>query len=99
LMLSKQIATEWGKDNIRSNCISPGMIETPLTAGFYTVEGIREKRESVTPAGRIGQPRDISDAALFLASDRASFITGEEVTVDGGYTKMLMNLIPRPGFD
>jgi NAD(P)-dependent dehydrogenase (short-subunit alcohol dehydrogenase family) len=98
LMLSKQIATEWGKDNIRSNCISPGMIETPLTEGFYKVEGIREKRESVTPTGRIGLPRDISDAALFLASDRASFITGEEVTVDGGYTKMLMNLIPRPGY-
>jgi len=99
IMLSRQIAVEWGKDGIRSNVVSPGMVETPMSAPFYATEGVRARREAVIPTGRIGQPQDIADAALFLASPRASYINGEEIVVDGGYTRMLMNLIPRPGFD
>jgi NAD(P)-dependent dehydrogenase (short-subunit alcohol dehydrogenase family) len=48
---------------------------------------------------RIGMPQDIADAVLFLASDRSSYVNGDEITVDGGYVRTLMNLIPRPGFD
>ena len=99
IMLSRQIATEWGADGIRSNVVSPGMVETPMSAPFYATPGVRERRSAVIPAGRIGQPQDIADAALFLASDRASYINGDEIVVDGGYTRMLMNLIPRPGFE
>ena len=99
IMLSRQIAVEWGNDGIRSNVVSPGMVETPMSAPFYATEGVRARREAVIPTGRIGQPQDIADAALFLASPRASYINGEEIVVDGGYTRMLMNLIPRPGFD
>ncbi len=99
IMLSRQIATEWGGDGIRSNVVSPGMVETPMSAPFYATPGVREKRSAVIPVGRIGQPQDIADAALFLASARASYINGDEIVVDGGYTRQLMNLIPRPGFE
>lgn len=99
IMLSRQIAIEWGKDGVRSNVVSPGMVETPMSKGFYDTPGIRERRSSVVPMNRIGQPPDMADAALFLASDRASYITGEDILIDGGYSRMLMGLIPRPGFD
>lgn len=99
IMLSRQLATEWGPEGVRSNVICPGMIETPMTAEFYATPGIREKREALIPARRIGQPRDIAEAALFLASDRAAYLNGEEITVDGAYTRMIMNLVPRPGYD
>jgi NAD(P)-dependent dehydrogenase (short-subunit alcohol dehydrogenase family) len=46
---------------------------------------------------RIGAPQDMADAILFLASDRASYVNGDEITVDGGFTRTIMNLVPRPG--
>lgn len=46
-----------------------------------------------------GMPQDVADAILYLASDRSSYVNGDEITVDGGYASMLMNLVPRPGFD
>jgi NAD(P)-dependent dehydrogenase (short-subunit alcohol dehydrogenase family) len=99
VMLSRQIAVEWGHDGVRSNTLSPGMIDTPLTVEMYSKPGVREIRNKVVPAGRIGQPSDIADAALFLASARASYVSGEDIIVDGGYTRMLMSLVPRPGFE
>lgn len=98
LMLSRQLATEWAADGIRSNVVSPGLVETPMSREFYATPQIREKRSAAVPAGRIGAPQDIADAVLFLASRRASYVTGEEIIVDGGYSNMLMNLIPRPGY-
>jgi len=97
IMLSRQLAVEWGPD-VRSNVISPGLVETPMSRAFYEVEGVRERRSAVTPARRIGKPQDMADAVLFLASDRASYVTGEELLVDGGYSRMLMSFIPRPGY-
>ncbi|CAN7173757.1 SDR family NAD(P)-dependent oxidoreductase [Bosea sp. LjRoot9] len=99
VMLSRQLATEWAGEGVRSNVVSPGMVETPMSRDFYAAPGVRERRSAVVPAGRIGVPQDIADAALFLASPRASYITGQEIVVDGGYSRMLMNLIPRPGYD
>ncbi len=99
VMLSRQLATEWGPAGVRSNVVSPGMVETPMSQAFYATPGVREKRSAVTPMRRIGRPQDIADAVLFLASRRAGYINGDEITVDGGYTRMLMALIPRPGFD
>jgi NAD(P)-dependent dehydrogenase (short-subunit alcohol dehydrogenase family) len=99
VMLSRQLASEWGPQGIRSNVVSPGMIITPMSQSFYDTPGITERRTAVVPARRIGMPQDIADAILFLASDRSSYVNGDEITVDGGYVRTLMNLVPRPGFD
>jgi NAD(P)-dependent dehydrogenase (short-subunit alcohol dehydrogenase family) len=99
IMLSRQLASEWGPQGIRSNVVSPGMVITPMSQSFYDTPGVTERRTAVVPSRRIGMPQDIADAILYLASDRASYVNGDEITVDGGYANMLMNLVPRPGFE
>jgi NAD(P)-dependent dehydrogenase (short-subunit alcohol dehydrogenase family) len=99
IMLSRQLANEWGPHGIRSNVVSPGMVITPMSQAFYDTPGVTERRSAVVPMRRVGMPQDMADAILFLASDRASYVNGDEITVDGGYANMLMNLVPRPGFE
>jgi NAD(P)-dependent dehydrogenase (short-subunit alcohol dehydrogenase family) len=99
VMLSRQLATEWGAAGIRSNVVNPGMILTPLSQSFYDDPAITQARSAVIPAGRIGRPEDIAEAVLFLASARSAYITGDEITVDGGFTRTIMGLIPRPGYE
>ena len=99
IMLSRQLANEWGPHGIRSNVVSPGMVITPMSQAFYDTPGVTERRAAVVPMRRVGMPQDMADAILFLASDRASYVNGDEITVDGGYANMLMNLVPRPGFE
>lgn len=96
--LSQQLAVEWGPFGVRSNCVAPGMIRTALTAAYYEFPGILEAREGFTATRRIGTPEDIANAVLFLLSERAGYITGSEVEVNGGLSCMLMGKIPRPGF-
>ena len=97
-MLSRQLAAEWGPRGVRSNAICPGLIRTPLSAAFYADPEVERQRCAMTANGRIGEPGDIADAVLFLASPRADYVNGAELTVDGGLEGMLMALIPRPGF-
>jgi NAD(P)-dependent dehydrogenase (short-subunit alcohol dehydrogenase family) len=97
VMLSRQLASEWGPSGIRSNVVSPGMVITPMSQSFYDTPGVTERRTAVVPTRRIGMPQDIADAVLFLASDRSSYVNGDEITVDGGFTRTIMNLVPRPG--
>jgi len=99
IMLSRQLASEWGPDGIRSNVVSPGMVITPMSQAFYDTPGVTERRSAVTPMRRIAMPQDIADAVTFLASDRASYVNGDEIVVDGGFTRTIMNLVPRPGHD
>lgn len=89
LMLTKQLALEYARDNIRVLAVNPGTIETPLVA--EAAAGMNQPYEELKatwaeahPVGRVGQPRDIANAVLFLASDEASFMTGEYINVDGG---------------
>jgi glucose 1-dehydrogenase len=98
LQLSKQFAVEWGPHGVRSNAILPGLIRTPLSAAFYVNKEFEEKRKALVPSRRIGEPDDIAQAALFLASDRASYVNGAEILVDGGLSTMLMEMVPRPGY-
>jgi len=97
VMLSRQFASEWGPQGIRSNVVSPGLVVTPMSQAFYDTPGVTERRAAVTPVRRVGMPQDIADAVTFLASDRASYINGDEIIVDGGFTRTIMNLVPRPG--
>lgn len=98
LMLSRQLAQEWGPRGVRSNVVSPGLVRTPLSEAFYADEPTRLRREEMVPLRRIGQVRDIADAAVYLASDRAGYVTGQEILVDGGLSQTLMGLVPRPGY-
>jgi len=99
LLLSRQIAVEWGPEGVRSNAICPGMIRTALSARFYEEPGFEAKRAAVTASRRVGEPQDIADVALFLASPRSAYVNGAEVMVDGGMSSMLMDMVPRPGFN
>ena len=98
LIMSRQLAYEWGPRGVRSNCVSPGFVTTPMSAAFYADAEVKAKREAMTPLRRIGDPQDMADVALFLASDRASFVTGQDIVVDGGLSQTLMGLAPRPGY-
>lgn len=98
VMLSQQLAAEWGPHGIRSNVVSPGLVVTPMSQAFYDTPGVTERRTAVVPMRRIGAPQDMADATLFLASDRSSYVNGEEIIVDGGYARTLMSHVPRPGF-
>jgi len=85
LSLTRQLALEYAKDNIRVLAVNPGTIETPLALeGSTSVEALREAAARTHPLGRIGQPEEIANVVLFLASDKASFMTGSYVNVDGG---------------
>lgn len=99
LLLSRQLAAEWGPKGVRSNAILPGMIRTPLSAKFYEEPGFEAKRAGATASRRIGEPVDIAEPAVFLASDRAAYVNGAELLVDGGLDCMLMDMVPRPGFN
>jgi NAD(P)-dependent dehydrogenase (short-subunit alcohol dehydrogenase family) len=84
ISLNKSLAIQFAKDGIRSNVIHPGIVETPLQAPYLTDE-LRAEFKTGIPLGRIGQPRDIAYAALFLASEESAFMTGAEMIVDGGF--------------
>lgn len=99
LLLSKQLAAEWGPGGVRSNAICPGMIRTALSAKFYEVPGFEAARAALTASRRVGEPADIAQPALFLLSDRAAYVNGAELVVDGGLDCMLMDMVPRPGFN
>lgn len=82
--LTRQAAIEYGKKNIRVNCVCPGTIATPPMLGGMAHFGLEDVYPKVIPMGRLGRPEELANAVLFLASDLASYITGEVLTVDGG---------------
>jgi NAD(P)-dependent dehydrogenase (short-subunit alcohol dehydrogenase family) len=90
LLLTKAAALEWAPHNIRVNSVHPGFIDTPMVAnGLREAEDGNARRDTIIShhaLGRLGEPREIADAVVFLASDESSFMTGSELVVDGGYT-------------
>jgi NAD(P)-dependent dehydrogenase (short-subunit alcohol dehydrogenase family) len=82
--LCRSLAAEWGPDNVRVNCIAPGLVVTDFARALYEDPARRAAREAETPLRRLGQPEDIAGAALLLASPAGAFITGTTIVVDGG---------------
>ena len=87
-VFGKGLAIETAKDGIRVNSVHPGMIQTQMTAPLAAPDPAEQQRriDAVVPLGRMGQPEDIANCVLFLASDEASYVTGAEFVVDGGMT-------------
>ena len=100
-MLCRQLALEWAVDGIRVNAVCPGMIRTPLTEAVYRDEAVKVQREALVPLARIGRAEDVAGAVVYLASEAASYVTGQNLVVDGGVADRMLALIPgrtaRPG--
>jgi NAD(P)-dependent dehydrogenase (short-subunit alcohol dehydrogenase family) len=88
VLMTRNMALDYAKDGIRVNCLCPGLVDTPLTAGLQTPEArhIREQMQGWHAMDRMGRPEEVAACALFLASDDASFVTGHALVVDGGWT-------------
>ncbi|TDJ50792.1 MAG: SDR family oxidoreductase [Nitrospina sp.] len=85
---SKSIAVEYGAQGIRSNALCPGMIETEMTEELRSDTALMAEWIKDYPLGRFGQPEEVAQACLFLASDESAFITGTTLPIDGGYTAL-----------
>ena len=93
-MLCRQLAQEWAADGIRVNTVCPGMIRTPLTEAVYRDDAIKAQREALVPLARIGRAEDVAAAVAYLASAGASYVTGQNLVVDGGLADRMLTLIP-----
>ena len=97
LTMTYSIATDYINDNIRCNCISPARVHTPFVDGFIREnypgqeKQMFENLSKTQPIGRMGTPQEIADLALYLSSDEASFITGSNFPIDGGFVKLNTN--------
>lgn len=85
-LFAKTAAVQYGRENIRVNSVHPGFVMTPMFEPLVHEPAQVEARLAKVPMGRIGDPEEIANAILFLASDESSFITGAELAIDGGYT-------------
>jgi NAD(P)-dependent dehydrogenase (short-subunit alcohol dehydrogenase family) len=83
-MLTKVAALELGRHNIRVNAIGPGLIHTPATVAMTSVPGVEESFLHEAPLGRAGEPEDIANLALYLASEESTLMTGQTLYIDGG---------------
>ncbi|MHB1432237.1 MAG: SDR family NAD(P)-dependent oxidoreductase [Streptosporangiaceae bacterium] len=86
VLLTRSLAVDHGHDGIRVNCVCPGLIDTEMADWIRHDAAAMEDFNASTPAGRMGQPADIADAVSFLASDRAGYLQGSVIMVDGGVT-------------
>jgi NAD(P)-dependent dehydrogenase (short-subunit alcohol dehydrogenase family) len=86
LQLARNLAVELGPHNVRINCIAPGLIRTDFARALWENPDNLQRRNEQTPLRRIGEPDEIAGAAILLASQAGSFITGQAIVVDGGVT-------------
>jgi len=84
--LARNLAAEYGKDNVRVNCIAPGLIKTDFARALWENPDTLKRALVTTPLARIGEPEEIAGAAVFMASKAGSYMTGQMMVVDGGVT-------------
>lgn len=83
-MLVRQLAQEWAACGVRVNCVSPGMVRTPLTEPIYANAEWRSQREALVPMHRIGTPEEIALIVEFLLGTAGTYMTGQNIVADGG---------------
>jgi NAD(P)-dependent dehydrogenase (short-subunit alcohol dehydrogenase family) len=93
ISLTKMMAIDWAKYQIRVNAVSPGTIRTPMTDNHYDTADLREKRAKTIPLNRFGEPEEVANCVVFLASDESSFVTGHSLVVDGGTLNSVFHLV------
>jgi NAD(P)-dependent dehydrogenase (short-subunit alcohol dehydrogenase family) len=84
--LARNLAVEWGRHNVRVNCIAPGLVRTDFARALWENPQTLKAVTATTPLARIGEPDEIAGAAVFLASKASSFMSGQTIVVDGGAT-------------
>ena len=99
ISLSALLAVEWAKYGIRVNSLSPGPVMTPLQQEIYSTPALLAARNRGIPLNRHGKPEEIGSAAVFLASDDAGYVTGENLSVDGGSLASMYHLIHQLALD
>jgi len=93
-MLAQTLALEWAPDGVRVNVVSPGMTHTPMTEKMYADPQIKKAREGIIPLARIGEPTDIANVIEFLVGPLSGYVTGQDICVDGGFSKSILSHIP-----
>ena len=83
--LTRALAVEWGAKNVRTNCICPGPIDTPMISALLETESFNTAMTGMIPQGRVGRAEEVARVAVFLASDEASYLNGVILPVDGGW--------------
>lgn len=84
--MARNLAVQWGKQGVRANSLSPGLVKTDFAKALWTDPRAENIINNVTPMGRIGEPEDIADVVVFLASDASRWVTGQTLRADGGLT-------------
>ncbi|MEU0449587.1 SDR family NAD(P)-dependent oxidoreductase [Streptomyces tendae] len=93
-MMAQTLALEWAPDGIRVNVVSPGMTRTQMTEKMYLDPEVKKAREEIIPLSKIGDPMDIANVIEFLVSPLAGYVTGQDICVDGGFSKSILSHIP-----
>jgi glucose 1-dehydrogenase len=97
IMLCQVLAQEFGRDGIRANTVSPGMVRTGMTAQVYADREVAAARDALVPLGRVATPEDMADVIAFLLGPDARYVNGHDLVVDGGVTGNFLGRIPGLG--
>jgi NAD(P)-dependent dehydrogenase (short-subunit alcohol dehydrogenase family) len=97
IMLVRVLAQEFGRDGIRVNAVSPGMVRTGMTERVYADREIAAARDGLVPLGRVATPEDMADVVAFLLGPDARYINGHDLVVDGGVTGNFLGRLPGIG--
>ena len=94
IMLVAVLAQEFGRDGVRVNCISPGMVRTGMTEKVYADPDVAAARDALVPIGRVATPEDMADVIAFLLGPDARYVNGHDLVVDGGVTGNFLGRLP-----
>lgn len=94
--MTRSLAAEWGAQGVRVNAVRPGITRTDMTGQLLTLPGFSDFYDTQTPIGRIGEPEEVAALVAFLASDLSAYITGQAITIDGGWGDSQPLLPPQP---